>query len=160
MTSPTQQKTNIMLALDRMFDEACEEGSEYGSYFAGYTGIYFDKATGHLRLERTDGETLSRLTFTIVAHKGKLNLPIPVPDGKPPFPCPNCGSENMSTVDDVLAFRAIHRCDTDPSDDNVAGVLITDAADDYSDGDNTRLCCHDCGLDFAIPANFAVEWEE
>jgi hypothetical protein len=85
-------------------------------------------------------------------NKAAPDVATPVPNGKAPFPCPNCGGESMSTVDDVLAFRAIHRFDD--------GTLITDGMDDYSDGDNTRLHCHSCQCNFAIPGGAAIDWED
>lgn len=150
-------REQIMLALDRMFDEACEADSEYGSYFAGYTGIYFDKTNGRLRLVREDG-TEDKVTVTI-DHGGAI-VPLPIPDGKPPFPCPNCGSRRMSTVDDVLAFRAIHRFTTETADENIIGTLVTDATDDHSDGENTRLVCSKCGFNFQVPENVDIDWED
>jgi hypothetical protein len=77
--------------------------------------------------------------------------------GTPPFPCPNCGSESMSTVDDVLAFRTVRYFS---ANDKGGGTLITDGMDDYSDGDNTRLSCADCQCDFEIPGGVAVDWED
>lgn len=147
----------IISALDRMFDEACEEGSSYEDHFQGYTGIHFDKTNGQLRLDGPDG--MADL-FTITVDPGTKAHPKPIPEGKRPFPCPNCKSKSMSTVDDVLAFRAVHRFTTKTADGNIIGTLITDPDDDYSDGENTRLCCNKCGASFAIPANVDIDWED
>jgi hypothetical protein len=150
-------REQTMLALDRMFDEACEEDSEYESYFAGYTGIHFDKATGLLRLVSEDG---TENTLTVVIEPGTKTVPEPIPKGKKPFPCPNCGGKSMATVDDVLAFREVHRFVKTKSDEDIIGTLITDATDDYSDGDNTRLCCNGCGACYEIPVNIEIDWED
>jgi hypothetical protein len=48
-------KNKIIEAMDRMFDEACVEGSDYEPYFDCCISILFDKDTARLRLVLEDG---------------------------------------------------------------------------------------------------------
>lgn len=90
------QQNLIIRALCRMFDDACEIGSNYESYFKDCSAILFDKATGQLRLVFRGDNHEEFFTISVVTTENPPSLaPASEGDATAKCRCPSCGNTQL-----------------------------------------------------------------